>query len=145
TEAGEIPPERIWDNYTYFIRHVMPVAEKAGIRMALHPDDPPLPLLRGIGRIFGNAESFERAWSLAPSPSNGVTFCRANFKLMGVDLSGLARHFAARKRLFFVHLREVRGTADRFEEVFHDEGADGLIETLKACHEAGFDGPLRCD
>jgi mannonate dehydratase len=64
---------------------------------------------------------------------------------MGVNLSALARHFAAQKRLFFVHLREVRGTADRFEEVFHDEGADGLIETLKACHEAGFDGPLRCD
>jgi len=68
TEAGEIPAERIWESYRYFVQHVMPVAEKAGVRMALHPDDPPLASLRGIGRIFGTPEAFERAYSLAPSP-----------------------------------------------------------------------------
>lgn len=145
TEAGEVPPEKIWENYRYFIQQVMPAAEKAGIRMALHPDDPPLPALRGIGRIFDTPEAFERAYSLAPSPSNGVTFCRANFKLMGVDLPEWIRRFAAQKRLFFLHLRDVRGTAEHFVEVFHDESPTELIDTLKTCQDAGFDGPLRCD
>lgn len=145
TVAGEVPAERVWENYRYFISYVMPVAEKAGVRMALHPDDPPLRVLRGIGRIFGTPQAFERAYSLAPSPSNGVTFCRANFKLMGADLLECIRRFASQRRLFFVHLRDVRGTAERFEEVFHDEAADELMATLRACHAAGFDGPLRGD
>lgn len=145
TAAGEVSTEQIWENFSYFIQRVMPVAEKAGIQMALHPDDPPLPSLQGVGRIFGTPEAFERAYSLAPSPSNGVTFCRANFKLMGADLPEWIRHFAKQKRLFFLHLREVRGTVECFEEVFHDEAAAEIMETLKECHEAGFDGPLRCD
>ncbi len=145
TEAGEVPIERIWENYRVFIQRVMPVAEKAGVCMALHPDDPPIPALRGVGRIFGTTESFERAWSLAPSPSNGVTFCRANFKLMGADLPACIRQLAARNRLSFVHLRDVRGTAECFEEVFHDQAAAGLMETLRNCHEAGFTGPVRVD
>jgi mannonate dehydratase len=123
----------------------MPLAEKGGVHLALHPDDPPLPSLRGVGRIFDKPEAFERAYALAPSPSNGVTFCRANFKLMGVDLPEWIRRFGKQRRLFFLHLRDVRGTAERFEEVFHDDAAAGLMETLKECHEAGFEGPLRCD
>jgi mannonate dehydratase len=145
TEAGDIQAEQIWENFRYFVERVMPVAEKAGIRMALHPDDPPIPALRGVGRIFGTTESFERAYSLAPSPSNGVTFCRANFKLMGADLPQCIRRFSEQKRLFFLHLRDVRGTAEQFEEVFHDEAAAELMETLKHCQAAGFEGPLRCD
>jgi mannonate dehydratase len=145
TEAGEVPADRIWENYRYFIQHIIPEAQKAGVRMALHPDDPPLPSLRGIGRIFSTPEAFERAYSLAPSPSNGVTFCRANFKLMGADLPAWIRRFAAQRRLFFLHLRDVRGTAEHFVEVFHDEAAAELLDTLRACREAGFDGPLRCD
>jgi mannonate dehydratase len=145
TEAGEVTAERVWENYRHFIERVMPVAAKAGVRMALHPDDPPVPSLRGVARIFGTPESFDRAYELAPNSSNGVTLCRANFKLMGADLPECIRHFAAQRRLFFLHLRDVRGTATCFEELFHDEGAGALIETLRVCHEAGFDGPLRCD
>ena len=145
TAAGEVSTEQIWENFSYFVRRVMPVAEKAGVQMALHPDDPPLPRLQGIGRIFGTPEAFDKAYSLAPSPSNGVTFCRANFKLMGADLPKWIRHFAKQKRLFFLHLRDVRGTAECFEEVFHDQAAAELMETLQISHEMGFDGPLRCD
>lgn len=145
TEAGEVRADRIWNNFEVFIRKVMPVAEKAGVRMALHPDDPPLPSLCGVGRIFGTWEAFDQAYKLAPSPANGVTFCRANFKLMGVDLGDCIRQLARQNRLFFLHLRDVRGTAESFEEVFHDEAAAALKETLRDCHAAGFDGPLRCD
>jgi mannonate dehydratase len=143
TDAGELAASRIWENYAYFIRAVMPVAEEAGVRMALHPDDPPLPELRGVGRLFWNPGAFDRAYALAPGPSNAITFCRANFKLMGVDLGHWIRRFG--DRIAFLHLRDVRGTAERFEEVFHDEAADDLIRTLRDCHAAGFRGPWRCD
>jgi len=145
TDVGEVSQDRIWGNYNYFIRRVMPVAEKAGVRLALHPDDPPLPSLRGIGRIFCTPEAFERAYELAPSPSNGVTVCRANFQLMRANLSECVHRYAQQKRLFFVHLRGVHGTAERFVEVFHDEAAEELKRTLEDCHHAGFTGPVRCD
>jgi mannonate dehydratase len=145
TEAGEVPAETIWDNFRVFIQRVMPVAQQAGVRLALHPDDPPLPSLRGVARIFGTPEAFERAYALAPSPCNGVTFCRANFKLMGANLTECIRRFGRQERLFFLHLRDVRGTAAKFEEVFHDEAAAELMETLRECQAAGFNGPLRCD
>ena len=144
-DGPAVTAEQVWANYEYFLRRVMPVAEACGVRMALHPDDPPLPVVRGVARIFGTPQAFDRAYAVAPSPCNGVTFCRANFKLMGADLPQWLRHFAAQQRLFFLHLRDVRGTAERFEEVFHDEAAEALIETLQICHAAGFDGPLRCD
>jgi mannonate dehydratase len=145
TEAGDVTAERVWENYRFFIQHVLPVAERARVRLALHPDDPPLPSLRGVARIFGTPEAFERAYTLAPSPNNGVTFCRANFQLMGADLPRWIRHFAGHGRLCYLHLRDVRGTAESFEEVFHDEAGPALIETLRVCHEVGFRGPLRCD
>ena len=143
--VAQVSQEEIWQNYSYFLRAVMPAAEKVGVKMALHPDDPPIPALRGVSRIFGSPEAFDRAYSIAPSSSNGVTFCRANFKLMGADVPVWIRHFAQSKRLFYVHLRAVRGTPERFEEVFHDEASAELIETLQVCKEAGFTGPLRSD
>ena len=73
---------QVWANYEYFIKAVMPTAERCGVRMALHPDDPCLPSLGGYARIFGSVESYDRAYALYPSPSNAITFCQANFKLM---------------------------------------------------------------
>ena len=77
-----ISREQVWANYEYFIKAVMPAAEKCCVRMALHPDDPCLPSLGGYARIFGSVEAYDRAYALYPSPSNAVTFCQANFKLM---------------------------------------------------------------
>jgi mannonate dehydratase len=145
TEAGAVSEEQMWDNYAYFIRRVMPVAEQAGVRMGMHPDDPPLPSLRGIARILSRPENFERAMALAPSPSNGVTFCQANFKLMGCDVAAWARRFGEQKKIFFVHFRDVRGTAQRFEETFHDDGPTDMPALLKLYHDLGFAGPVRVD
>jgi len=145
TDAGEVSEERMWDNYAYFIRRVMPVAEKAGVRMGMHPDDPPLPKLRGISRILYKPQNFERAMSLAPSPNNGVTFCQANFKLMGCDVAAWARRLAEQGKIFFVHFRDVRGTAERFEETFHDDGPTDMPAMLKLYHDLGFTGPVRVD
>jgi D-mannonate dehydratase len=145
TEAGNISPEKIWDNYRYFIQAVIPVAEKTGVRMGLHPDDPPLPSLCGIGRIFGTPEAFEKAMELAPSPSNGITFCQANFRLMGSDLEHWIHRWGKQGKIHFVHVRDVRGKADDFVETFHDEGPTDMPRMFKAYHDSGFRGPLRCD
>ena len=80
-----ISHDQVWANYEYFIKTVMPTAEKCGVRMGLHPDDPCLDSLGGYARIFGSIEAYDRAYAIYPSPSNAVTFCQANFKLMDGD------------------------------------------------------------
>jgi mannonate dehydratase len=145
TEWGRISEEKIWDNLTYFLERIIPVAEKANVRMALHPDDPPLSPLRGIGRILTSGEAFRRVLRIAPSPVNGIALCQANFKLMGKDIKSLIREFAGQGKIFFVHLRDVRGTRESFRETFHDNGPTDMAEILKLYHEVGFRGPIRPD
>ncbi|MDF3129540.1 mannonate dehydratase [Kiritimatiellaeota bacterium B1221] len=145
TEYGEVSEERMWDNYTYFIQSVMPVAEEAGVKMGMHPDDPPLPSLRGMGRILYSPENFDRALSLVDSSCHGVTYCQANFGLMGADHAKWIPHFGKKNKLFFVHFRDVKGTAECFDETFHDEGPANMVEVLKLYHESGFEGPIRVD
>ncbi len=141
----DLTADQLWDNYAYFIHAVMPVAQDVGVTMAAHPDDPPLKELGGIGRIFNTPEAFDRAYDLAPSPSNAVTFCQANFRLMGADLEATVRKLAQQKRLAFVHLRDVQGDAHNFTEVWHDEGPTDMPAMLKLYHDVGFDGPIRDD
>ncbi|MEN6537446.1 MAG: mannonate dehydratase [Bryobacteraceae bacterium] len=145
TEWGEVPEERIWSNLEYFLKAVIPVAEKAGVRMALHPDDPPVSPTRGLGRILTSAANFRRVLNIVPSPVNGITFCQANFKLMGEDIEALAAEWCAQKKIFFVHLRDVEGTASHFRETFHDNGPTDLARMLRIYHECGFSGPIRPD
>jgi mannonate dehydratase len=145
TEWGEISEERIWSNLEYFLKAVIPAAEKSGVRMALHPDDPPLSPLRGIGRILTSAANFRRVMNIVPSPVNGVTFCQANFKLMGEDIAALAREWCAQKKIFFVHFRDVKGTRESFRETFHDNGPTDMAGMLRVYGESGFDGPIRPD
>ena len=135
--------EQVWANYEYFIKAVMPTAEKCGVRMALHPDDPCLPSLGGYARIFGSVEAYDRAYALCPSPSNAVTFCQANFKLMGVDLDWAARHFG--QRIAFIHVRDVDGTKEDFTELFHDQGTTDQFALMRTYRELGLDVPLRGD
>lgn len=145
TEWGRISEEKIWRNLEYFLKAVIPVAEKASVKMALHPDDPPLSPLRGIGRILTSAANFRRVLGLVPSPMNGITFCQANFKLMGENLQTLAREWCAAKKIFFVHFRDVEGTREHFVETFHDDGPTDMGGMMQVYHEAGFDGPMRPD
>ena len=145
TEWGEISEEKMWDNITYFLKAVIPVAEKAGVKMALHPDDPPLSPLRGIGRIVTSAANYRRIMKIVPSPVNGITFCQANFIAMGEDCVALAKEWGAQKKIFFVHFRDIAGTRERFLETFHDEGQTDMVKMLKTYHEIGFNGPMRPD
>jgi mannonate dehydratase len=145
TQWGEIGEEKIWQNLEYFLKAVIPVAEKAGVQMALHPDDPPISPLRGIGRILTSAANHRRAMDIVPNPASGITFCQANFKAMGEDIEALAREWCGQKKIFFVHFRDIDGNRRRFRETFHDNGPTDTFRMLRVYHESGFTGPIRPD
>jgi len=140
-----IGEERLWDNFAYFLERVLPVAKSARVKLALHPDDPPLSPIRGMGRIMRSVDAFMRVIDMADSEYNGITLCQGNFALMSDNLPETIRYFGRRRRIHFVHLRDVRGTAERFVETFHDEGPTDLVTCLRAYAEVGFDGVLRPD
>jgi mannonate dehydratase len=145
TRYGKVSEEKIWDNMVYFQKAVIPVADKFGVRMALHPDDPPISPLRGIGRILTSAANYRKVMNIVPSPMNGVTFCQANFKLMGEDVYALAKEWCDQKKIFFVHLRDIEGTKEHFCEAFHDNCTVDMARNLKIYGSCGYDLPLRPD
>ena len=148
TGLGEVPEELLWETLEYFLRAVVPVAEAEGVKLAMHPCDPPLSPVRGIGRIMTSAENFQRMLDLVDSPANGLTYCQGCFTEMGCDVPAWIRRFAGQGKLHFAHFRNInRGatTAD-FHEVFHDEdGQADMYECMKAYIESGFAGPMRPD
>ena len=145
TELGPIGEDELWANLEYFLRRVLPVAEKAGVKLAMHPDDPPLSPIRGVSRIMRSVENFQRLLDLVPSPMNGITMCQGNFTLMTDDLPGVIRDFGRQGKIFFVHFRDVKGTPEKFEETWHDAGKTDMLACMKAYREIGFDGVLRPD
>jgi mannonate dehydratase len=145
TPFGEVSEEKMWQNCEYFIKAVMPVADKFKVKMALHPDDPPLSPLRGIARIVNSKRNYERIMDMVPSPYNGVTFCQANFLLMKEDIYSLARQWCLKKKVFFVHYRDVAGDKTRFRETFHDNGPTDMVKMLEIYSKSGFVGPIRPD
>lgn len=140
-----VTAERLWDNYEYFLRRVIPAAEDAGVRMGMHPDDPPAPIVGGVARIFISAAASERALALVPSPMNGLTFCQATYKTMGEDVEALVRHFGAHGKIFYVHIRDVKGLWNDFVETFPESGDTDMAAMFRAYRDIGFDGYLRPD
>jgi mannonate dehydratase len=145
TEYGEVTEEQLWDNLRYFLEAIIPVAEEAGVKLAMHPDDPPLSPIRGLGRIMRSVENYQRLVDMIPSPVNGVTLCQGNFTMMTDDLPSVIRHFGNQGKIFFVHFRDVRGTPEKFVETFHDDGKTDMLACMKAYRDIGFDGVLRPD
>ena len=142
---GAISEEELWANLEYFLRKIVPVAEKWNVKLAMHPDDPPLSPIRGVGRIMRSIENYQRLIDLVPSPMNGITLCQGNFTLMTDDLPSVIRHFCEQKKVFFVHFRDVRGTVENFVETWHDDGKTDLLACMRAYRDVGFEGILRPD
>ena len=144
-EPGSVIEADLWAGLEYFLRAVVPVAEEAGVTLGLHPDDPPLPVFRGVPRIARSIDAYRRVLDLVPSPRNAITLCQGNFALMAGDIPGVIREFGSAGRIAFVHFRDVQGTAVRFTETFHDEGQTDMVACMEAYREVGFGGPLRPD
>lgn len=145
TEWGPLDEDTLWESLEYFLAQIVPVAEKWGVKLAMHPDDPPLSPVRGVGRIMCSVKGFQRLLDLHPSPVNGITLCQGNFRLMTDDLVEVIRSFGERKKIFFVHMRDVRGTPERFVETWHDDGPTDMYACLQAYKDVGFDGVMRPD
>ncbi len=142
---GPLSPDQMWGNLAWFLERISPIAEASGVKIALHPDDPPLPSFRGVARILSSLEGLERAIELAASPNVGITFCQGNIGLMTDDVPAAIRRFAALEAIHFVHFRDVRGTPECFVETFHDEGPTDMYACMRAYLESGVDAPMRSD
>ena len=145
TEHGVISEDEQWENLRYFLERTVPAAERAGVKMAMHPDDPPLSPIRGVARIMSNLDNYQRLVDLVPSEMNGIGLCQGNFALMTDDLPAAIRHFGGQGKIHFVHFRDVRGTPDNFTEAFHDDGQTDLVECMRAYRDIGYEGVLRPD
>lgn len=143
TSEPPISEEALWANLEYFLKRVLPVAERARVKLSMHPDDPPLSPIRGVGRIMRSLDNFQRLLDLAPSPMNTITLCQGNFTLMTDDLPATIRKFA--DKISFVHFRDVEGTPEKFRETWHDAGKTDMLACMRAYRDIGFEGVLRPD
>lgn len=143
SKYAPVSASQLWDNYHWFIERVMPVAEANGVKMALHPDDPPVSSLHGIARIFTSAAGIRKALSMSDSTSHGLTFCQGTYTTMQEDVEALIHEFST--RIYFVHIRDVVGTPENFRETFHDNGPTNMFQMMKAYKKIGFTGPIRSD
>ena len=141
--SRRISAEKLWENLAYFLERVVPVAQSASVKLAMHPDDPPLPELLGAEQIMHKRESFEKLFALDSSPANGMCVCTGTFASLGEDVPALVRRFGA--RVHYAHFRDVRGTVPHFVEAFHDDGKSDMAAMMRAFHDIGFAGAMRPD
>jgi mannonate dehydratase len=136
--------DEIWDNYTYFMSKVVPVAEESGVRIGIHPDDPPEPVLGGVPRIFTSFENYRKALDIANSPNVGMCLCVGSWleggSRMGKTPAEVIRYFGPRKRLFKIHFRNVSSPLPHFTETLMDDGYYDMYKVMEALVEVEFDG-----
>jgi mannonate dehydratase len=147
-EYAGIDEATLWSNLEYFLKGVIPAAQAAGIRMAMHPDDPPRPIF-GLPRIVKNREDLNRLLGIIDAPANGLTLCSGSLGAdRGNDIVALVREFAGRGRIHFAHMRNVKVSANGdFFETGHrsQDGSLDMSAIMAAYHEANFDGYMRPD
>ena len=142
----QIDEEHMWENIRYFLERVVPVAEEAGVRMALHPDDPPIPEpMAGAARIVSTLDQYKRIFDLVPSDSNAMLFCQGCVTEMGGEVLEGIRDIGALGKIVYVHFRNIRGTPRHFQEVFVDEGQVDMFAAMQTYKEVGFEGPFMMD
>jgi mannonate dehydratase len=144
--AGSIPPvsrEELWQRLAFFLDELVPVAEEAGVRLAAHPDDPPVETLRQTPRLLYRPDGFRQLLDLKPSPANALEFCLGTIQEMpGVDPYAVAECYGRQGAIAYVHLRNVRGRAPRYTEVFIDEGDLDVFRVLGVLAQTGFQGAV---
>lgn len=150
TKYGEISKESLWKNLEYFLKAVVPEAEKIGMNLSLHPDDPQVDSIRGVSRIMTSVDNFDRMLKIVPSKYSGLTMCQGNFALMGADIPSLIRRWGKQGKINFVHFRnviELSGVlpSTKFTECFHDEGQIDMYKAMQAYYDIGFKGTIRPD
>ena len=140
-DIGEVTSAQLWDRFERFLRELVPVAEEAGVRLAAHPDDPPMPTLRDTARLVYQPHLYERLLGVVPSPANALEFCLGSLQEMtDGDVYEAIRRYGPRDAIAYVHCRNVRGKVPEYREVFIDEGDLDVVRALRTLHEVGFQG-----
>jgi mannonate dehydratase len=137
--------EDLWRNLEYWIVRVTPVAEKAGIRLGIHPDDPPVPQIGGVPRLLRNHAAFRRLLEMYPSDSNGIEFCQGTFSEMPDDVYDAIRYFGSRNKILYVHFRNVSGRVPKFHEEFINTGYVDMPRAMRLFKEVGYQGVFMDD
>ena len=150
TQGRKFSKEEMWENYTYFIKQVVPVAEENGVRIGIHPDDPPMRELGGVPRcIFGNFDGYVRAMEIANSPNVGVCLCCGTWMeggdLMGKNVFDAARAFAGMGKLWKIHFRNVASPVPDFKETYVDGGYTDMKKLMRTLVDVDFRGILIAD
>ena len=146
----EYSAEEIWDAYTYFVKAVLPAAEKADVKLALHPDDPPVAKMNGVAKLFTHHDGYKKAEEIAGASRHwGLTFCVGTWAeggdKMGKDVFEMIRDFGKRGKIFDVHFRNVSAPLPHFVETFLDDGYLDMYRVMKALREVGFRGAMEPD
>lgn len=138
-DVGEPTEDETWERLEYFQKAVMPVAESLGIRLALHPNDPPPPRSRGAAQVLTTLEGMKRLVDLVPSTANGITFCQGSFsEWPGMDIVAAIHYFGSRDKIHHVHFRNPRGTFPEYVETFIDEGDTDMVLAMKAYRDVRY-------
>jgi mannonate dehydratase len=141
--AGTIPPatpEQLWSRLQRFLDEILPVAEKAGVRLALHPDDPPMPTIRGQPRLVYQPRHYQTVIERNPSPANQLEFCIGSLAEMTEgNVYEAVEQYASQGRIAYVHLRNVRGKVPHYRETFIDDGDVDVFRVLTILGKCGFD------
>lgn len=134
----------MWEYYHYFLEHIIPVVDSVGLKIALHPTDPPVPQIGGVPRLFRSREAFDKAFSLVPSENHGCEFCLGNWAAMGEDIPDVIDHYGIQHKIFYVHFQTISNALpgnDKLNEVFVDmPGYYDPIDVMQKLKDVGFNG-----
>ena len=141
THGREYTEEEMWDNLERWIKTITPIAEEEGIRLGIHPCDPPVATLGGIPQLFRSFDAYKRLIEISPSDSNAIEFCQGTFsEMQGEDIYEMIRYFGERKKILYVHFRNVSGPVPVFHEEFINTGYVDMYRAMRTYHEVGFHG-----
>lgn len=141
--AQTVDEDTLWARLDWFLKELVPVAEEAGVRLAAHPDDPPVERLRGTARLVNSHAKYDRLLSVVPSRANALEYCVGSLAEMRAgDIYETTRHFARAGAIAYVHFRNVRGKVPNYVETFVDDGDVDMAEIVKVLHDEGYDGVL---
>ena len=138
-----VSPDEIWERVAYFLNAILPVAEEAGVKLAAHPDDPPMEALRGASRLVNEPAKYDRLLEINPSPANGIELCLGSIQEMrNGDVYDVVDRYSKANKIGYIHFRNVKGKVPHYQEVFVDEGDIDMAKVMRILKANKFDGVL---
>lgn len=141
--VAQVSSTELWQRLEWFLQQIIPVAEESGVRLAAHPDDPPMEVLRGAARLVNQPDKYQRLLDIVPSQANGLEFCMGTIQEMSEgDVYQSLDRYSQQQAICYIHFRNVKGKVPRYQEVFVDEGDIDMLAALKILKANQYDGVL---